>query len=168
MVIDADRVGHRVLEPDGAAYEDVVARWPETLVDSRIDRSALASVVFTNPEELERLESITHPRIRAEIEGIVEEIANDVAVEVPLLRDWFPHWPVVVVVASLTTRRARLLGRGMTPLDIGRRLAAQPDEDTWRAAADFVIHNDGTAADLDPQLDELDRFLDDFFVGGSR
>ncbi len=46
VTIDADRVGHGVLEPDGAAFDAVVERWPEAVSDGRIDRAKLGSIVF--------------------------------------------------------------------------------------------------------------------------
>ena len=68
-VIDADEVGHRVLEPDGAAFDEVAQRWPEVVSEDSIDRTALGRVVFGDAAQLRELEAITHPAIRAEIES---------------------------------------------------------------------------------------------------
>ena len=51
-VIDADRVGHRVLEPGGEAYDDVIHAFGTDILDAdgRIDRRLLGSVVFADPQ----------------------------------------------------------------------------------------------------------------------
>ncbi|UCG41653.1 MAG: dephospho-CoA kinase, partial [Acidimicrobiia bacterium] len=48
-VIEADRLGHAVLAPDGAAHAAVVERWPEVATGGAIDRRALGRIVFGDP-----------------------------------------------------------------------------------------------------------------------
>lgn len=166
-LIEADAIGHQILEPHGGAYALVVERWPSVVVEGRIDRALLAEIVFSDAGQLRVLEEITHPRIRTEILERVEVAACDVVVEIPLLRDWFEGWPVVVVTAPLAVRMRRLRARGMADPDIERRIASQPTDSQWRAAADFVVAND-EESDLAAQLDELDRFVAGFSVTGDR
>jgi dephospho-CoA kinase len=66
--LDLDAVAHEVMDPGGAAYEEVVAAFGEDILapDATIDRSALGAVVFGDPEARGRLEGIVHPRVRAE------------------------------------------------------------------------------------------------------
>ena len=45
--------------------------------------------------------------------------------------------------------------RGMAPEDARQRLAAQTDPATRVAAADVVVRNDGTLAELRSQIDSL-------------
>lgn len=163
-LIEADRIGHDIL--DGAAYGSVAARWPEVVDGGSVDRSLLAGIVFSDPSALHELEEMTHPLIRAEILRRADVAVGRVAVEIPLLRDWFEGWPVVVVMAPRKVRIERLRRRGMEDDDIERRIAAQPDDSEWRAAADFVIDNDGRP--LGAQLEELERFADGFSVTDDR
>ena len=152
-------IGHAVLEPEGEAFHAVSAWWPEILVDGRIDRPRLAAIVFADPQALKELESMTHPAIAARIHNLLaaQPEADLVVVEVPLL---FPllgdGWSWVVVDAPMEARRRRLLDRGMKAADIEARMAVQPSASEWTAAADFVLHNDGTLEDLEA---EVDRFL---------
>ncbi|MGD2061822.1 MAG: dephospho-CoA kinase, partial [Acidimicrobiia bacterium] len=74
--IDADEFGHRVLRSDGAAFAEVVARWPDVVVDGEIDRGLLASEVFSDTGQLRELESITHPHIFDAIRTRVEQISG--------------------------------------------------------------------------------------------
>ncbi len=166
-VIEADRIGHDVLEPGGSAFAAVVERWPSAVDEGTIDRAKLAHIVFSDSDQLGELESITHPAIRASILDQARSIAGDTLVEIPLLRDWFAGWPVVVVVAPLATRVSRLRARGMVADDIAVRMQNQPTDEQWQAAADYVIVNDGHRG-LSDQLDGLDQFLDGFSVTGAR
>jgi dephospho-CoA kinase len=146
-VVSADAAGHRVLEPGGAAHRRVAARWPQAVASGgRIDRGRLASIVFADPAELADLEAITHPAIG---EAVLAEVAERsdaplVVVEVPLPGDRFGlGWPQVVVDAPDEVRIARLAGRGMDSAEAARRIASQPDRESYLAGADYVLDNSG-------------------------
>ena len=154
QVIDADLVGHEVLGSGGGAAEAVASQWPHALSDGQIDRAKLAAIVFHNADELETLESVTHPVIKNRIEQMIGD--GDVVVEVPLLTDFMGDgWTRVVVDAPLGTRMQRLLLRGMSLPDIERRMASQPSPEEWLAWADHVLTNDSTEAALAAHVDDL-------------
>lgn len=149
-VIDADEVGHVILEPEGAAFDGVAARWPDFASEGAIDRTALGRLVFSDPAELEALEALTHPAIRSTItQRLVSSQTQVVVVEVPLLSDFLGDgWQRIVVDTPDAIRRQRLLARGMTEADVDQRMAAQPSRVEWLEAADLVLENSGTAEDL--------------------
>lgn len=146
--IDADAVGHEVLEPDGAAFPAVAQRWPEVVRAGEIDRSVLAGIVFGDSEALAELESITHPHIFDTIRWRVEEITGPVVVEMPLLKRPDEGWRRLVVDCRDDAQLTRALERGMAEEDARARLASQPDRSTWLAAADVVIPNHGEVGEL--------------------
>lgn len=154
VVIDADRVGHEVLEPDGAAFGAVAARWPATVVNGRIDRAALAAIVFTDTDQLAELEAITHPAIGRTIVERARAAGNQaVVVELPLMRRMLgEEWTWIVVDAPDDLRLARAVARGGDPSDVRRRMAAQPSREEWLAAADRVIDNGGDLDELRSQV----------------
>ncbi len=156
-VIDADEVGHAVLEPGGAAFEAVAARWPDFVVDQAIDRPALGRLVFSDLAELKALESLTHPAIRSTIGRRLASVeAQVVVVEVPLLSDFLGDgWRRIVVDTGDSVRKERLLARGMTEADVDQRMAAQPSRAEWLEAADLVLDNSGTAEDLEAEVRAL-------------
>lgn len=152
-VIEADRVGHQVLEPDGEAFAAVAAEFPDAVVEGRIDRRRVAAEVFSDPERLRALERLTHPAIGARIAAMIDGVDGVVAVEIPVVHDILgPGWHRIVVLAGEASRRARAIDRGMDPGDADARMASQPGDDAWLAVADSVIHNDGSWADLTDQV----------------
>jgi len=66
VVIDADRVGHRVYDPDTLGFEKVVNEFGHDLVaaDGTIDRKILGGKVFGNQEQMDRLTGIVWPEIK--------------------------------------------------------------------------------------------------------
>lgn len=156
ITIDADRVGHEVLSPGGAAVPEVAAQWPDCVVDGSIDRSRLAAIVFSDLAHLKTLESLTHPHIFAEIASQVEGAEAPVVVEMPLLIQPFGvTWPRIVVDAPDDVRRRRVVERGLSDADVERRMAAQPTRSQYLAAADIVLPNYGSLEELAQGVDLL-------------
>lgn len=157
VVIDSDRLGHRVLEPGAEAFAAVSKRWPEVVVDGRIDRARLASIVFADPDALSELEAISHPAIMRRI-GSEAEAAGDapVVVEIPVL---LPieggSWRRVLVDAPEGVRLDRAVRRGADREDTRHRMLAQAGRDEWLAWADHVIGNDRSLHDLEQAVEVL-------------
>lgn len=156
-VIEADRIGHAVLEPGGAAYGDVASMWPAVVQEGTIDRGSLATIVFNDIEQLRLLESVTHSHIAAEILGRVRAAADsDIAVELPLSSDLLGDgWTRIVVDAPAPDRRQRAIERGLGADDVSRRMDAQPSQGEWSAGADLVVDNSGSIEDLEESVVEL-------------
>lgn len=156
LVVDADLIGRRVLEPGGEALAAVAVRWPAVVVGGEIDRKGLAAIVFSNRDELAELEAITHPAIRRRLLDLVAATDGPVAVQAPVLADLLPGaWVRVVVDAPDDVRRERLRLRGMDPADIDRRMASQPPREGWIAAGDYLLDNGGDEEDLVHQVEVL-------------
>jgi dephospho-CoA kinase len=90
-VIDADRVGHAVIEPGGAAHEALLRAFGDGILaeDGSIDRARIAARAFADPNARRQLNAITHPAIYAEIARRCAELgeqgAQTVLVEAALL-----------------------------------------------------------------------------------
>lgn len=154
--IDADSVGHAVLEPDGPAFANVVSQWPEVVLDGRIDRQALADIVFADSAQLGQLEGMTHPHIFDTIKARVEEIEGPVVVEMPILSDGLgPEWRLVVVDSRDDVKLQRAVARGMEEGDARARLASQPSRARWLSGADVVVPNHGSLTDLEAGVSQL-------------
>jgi dephospho-CoA kinase len=146
--IDADSVGHLVLEPNGPAFDEVYSMWPQVVVDGRIDRAALAAIVFADQEQLALLESITHPHIFREISRRVATLDGPVVVEMPLIANPFGSgWRRIVVDCIDENRFRRAVERGMDEAEVRRRMDVQPKRAEWLAVADVVVPNNGDLAE---------------------
>jgi dephospho-CoA kinase len=77
LLIQADELGHKVMAKGAEAYDAIVAEFGAGILsaDGSIDRHKLGAIVFANPERLETLSAIVHPRVRARGRRIEEAFA---------------------------------------------------------------------------------------------
>ncbi|MGY1672862.1 dephospho-CoA kinase [Geodermatophilus sp. SYSU D00710] len=162
VVVDADRIAREVVEPGTPGLAAVVdAFGPQVLTaDGALDRAALASIVFRDPDARARLDGIVHPLVRARAREVIAQAPPDAVVvqDVPLLVETGQaghHDLVLVVEADLGTRVARLALRGLGEDDARARIAAQATDEQRRAVADVVLDNSGAPEAL---ADQVERF----------
>jgi dephospho-CoA kinase len=151
LVIDADRVVHELLDGDEAIQQEVIAAFgPEVrLPDGRIDRAALGRIVFGDPQKLRRLESITHPAVRAEIaRRVAAAAAPTIVIEaIKLLEGLLAAAcdQVWVTTCRRETQLERLrVCRGMDEATAAARVDAQAPQAEKLARANVVIDTNGT------------------------
>lgn len=166
-IIDADAISRAVMEPGQQVLAEVVETFGEHLLDEagRLDRAALASIVFNDDAARERLNGIVHPAVRAESARLREKaLAADpehavIIQDIPLLvetgqSDQFDG--VIVIDTHHDTRLQRLVeARGMSIEDATARIAAQATDAQRREVADWLIDNSGTLADTEAQVDAM-------------
>jgi dephospho-CoA kinase len=164
VIVDADQVARAVVEPGQPALKKLVERFGESILDpdGRLERRALAKLVFGDDEARRDLEAITHPAINDEFSRRVLEAPSDaiVVLDVPLLAESEqarkrPYQTVIVVEAPRDVRLERLEARGVDPADAEARMAAQAGDEERRKIATNVVDNAGDRADLERQIDEL-------------
>jgi dephospho-CoA kinase len=148
--IDADRVYHELIGPGEPLWQALVDHFGEVILDEerRIDRRKLGSIVFADPAKLRELEALTHPAIRTEIKRRIDNATADVVAidAVKLVQSELRHLcdALWVVTCPVEAQRERLLrDRGISQVDVDRRLAAQPDTAGNLAFADTEIDNSG-------------------------
>jgi dephospho-CoA kinase len=163
-VIDADEAARAVVEPGTAGFHEVVDAFGHRfLKDGRLDRAALAELVFHDAAARRRLNEITHPLVRqwmAERQREAEERGEArVVLDIPLLfesglQDAFSTVLLVYAPAEVQLRRL-LEGRGFTEADARARLAAQLPIDQKRERAAYVIDNSGTRQETRRQVEAV-------------
>ena len=170
VVVDADEVAREVVEPGEPALQEIRERFGRDVVDpqGRLDRAALATIVFGDEAARRDLEGITHPRIGQRVADRIAQAqaAEDadgrerlVVVDHPLLVESGAaagYETVIVVEAPLQVRVQRLVeARGMDEDDARARVRAQADDATRRAAATHVVDNGGDLEALEAQVDDI-------------
>ena len=157
-VIEADEVGHLVLLPGGEAYGQVIDAFGQGIVDEggSINRSRLAGVVFDNPVQLERLNSIVHPAVRKRALAAFEEIRQcdprGVVVYVAAILIESGAWREMDKIIVVTCDRAQQIARAMhrpgaAESAVLARLENQMPLEKKRTFADYVIDTSGTKED---------------------
>lgn len=162
VVIDADAIAREVVQAGTPGYDAVVERFGRDVLaaDGSLDRAALASIVFADEAARADLNAIVHPLVAARSAQLAAVAPADAIVvyDVPLLVEGglsAQFDVVVVVMAGLHTRLARLAQRGLPEAEARARMAAQASDEQREAVADEVLSNDGSAAELAARVADL-------------
>jgi len=168
-VIDADRLTRDVQQVGSPTLDAIAKRFGTEFIapDGSLDRDALRRHVMAHDAERAALNAIVHPAVqnaRAQLLAAAEDRGDLIVVsEIPLLFEVLDpaQFDVVVLVdASETTRRQRLVEfRRLPAEDADRLLASQHPSASKRARSGVVIDNDGSLADLERAAWEAWRAL---------
>jgi len=164
-IINADDLARAIVQPGKEAWKEIVAAFGTEVLrpDRAIDREKLRTTIFQDAAARKRLDSITHPRIRALAQARAQELAaNGAAIviyEAPLLFENEVHlWlqPVILVACDDFLQRRRLKARDrLNETEIDQHIKAQMPLSEKRVLADFVIENNGDLEDLKKQVKEV-------------
>ena len=173
-VIDADSVGHEVLELPvvkeqlqnrfGPAV--VVGHGPSDSAEPRVDRKRLAAIVFADPEARQALEAIVHPLMRARfLEAFEKELGpgrdpgRPVLLDAAILREagWDDLCDLVVFVAAPRAERLRraIENRGWSLQNFTARESAQWPCERKQLQSDFVISSNVPLTSLHREVERI-------------
>ncbi|MDI5890537.1 dephospho-CoA kinase [Halomonas rhizosphaerae] len=165
--VDADEVAREVVAPGEPALAEIAEHFGREVLapDGALDRRALREIVFADAEARQRLERITHPRIRQRLEAHLERLQGQGAPYVllvsPLLFESGQDTMVdrcLVIDVPEATQIARTAARdGVDEAQARAIVAAQMQRAERLARADDVIDNSADEAGLAAQVAELDR-----------
>ena len=163
-VINADDSSRAVVARGAPGLAAVVERFGAGVLtpQGELDRRALRSLIFSDAARRKELEAILHPLIRADMEQRSSEASGPyVVLSIPLLVEGSARgrWDRVLVVdADESLQLARLMSRdAVSEAEARATLAAQASRAARLAAADDVIVNSGTVAELRQAVDRLHR-----------
>lgn len=176
MVIDADIVAREVVQKGLPAWQQLKDTFGEEyfLSNGELNRRKLGQLVFSHPDELAKLNSITHPAIKAKIEERINDLKVQgyngiVVVDAALLLE--AGWETMVdqvwvVDAPIEKRIERLMNRDNLTRDQAlSRINSQMSQQERIAKADKIIYNNSNIDSLKEQvlriwhetLKEIDR-----------
>ena len=163
IVIDADELAHRALEPNTPTWQEIVREFGRKFLnaDQTVNRKKLGEIVFGDESKLLALNRIVHPAVHRMQTDLLAQCERDgraefVVVTIPLLyevgaeRD-FDY--VVTVACSEQTQLARLTAKGLNEEQARARIRAQWPMQKKMDQSDFAIWNDGTLRTLSEQAD---------------
>ena len=157
-IIEADKVAKEVMLPGNDVYNEIVKTFPEVIADNKIESKKLAEIVFNDKEQLEKLNSITHPGAVKEIVSRIKSSKNRIiVVESAILLGsgveqycdelWF-------VFCNRDTRIKRLMQtRGYSKEKCISVIESQPADEEYNKVADEFIDNSYSEENTREQID---------------
>jgi dephospho-CoA kinase len=165
VIIDADKIGHEAYRPDTGTWRKLVKTFGSGILiaDNTVDRKKLGAIVFGDETELKRLNAIIHPQITEIIKKQIADYrcqgAKVVVVDAPVLFEANAKnlvEEVWVVVSNEANVIKRAIARTSLPEEqIRSRIRSQLSNEERIKRAQVVIHNDGTAEDLQKKVHKL-------------
>lgn len=151
--LDADALAHVIMQRGTPTWRALVETFGAEILthNGRINRRALGARVFADPDALKKLETLTHPAVRALTKQILRDTPQPVAViEAIKLVEAGMHYGcdalwAVTCAPEIAIARIRA-SRGLSDSDARARLAAQGSLDSKLALANVVIDNSGDEA----------------------
>jgi dephospho-CoA kinase len=162
VVIRSDELARQVIEPQTPGFKQVISRFGNEIVNDEgsIDRAKLAQVVFNDDVALKDLENIVHPLVRERTNRLMSEQTSETIIvnEIPLLLEkkmesLFDF--LVIVISSEKNRLERLSQKGVSEDQAKARMAKQVNDQDRKAAADFLIVNDGNLDQLEADVQKI-------------
>lgn len=161
LLVDADAHARAAAAEPAIVAELAAAFGPGVVAEGRLDRTAMAAVVFADPGARQRLEAILHPRIRARIQAELADAraaGASVLLDAPLMLETglVEYCDCVVYVhADDGERHRRAAARGWPAGELERRERAQLPLADKRTRADHCIDNSGDLAHTARQVEAL-------------
>lgn len=164
-VIYADEVSRLIYEPGDPGHQAVVDTFGDEILDEdeRIDRAALAAIVFSDESQRKRLEQAVWPVMAEVVEQRFAEAEAENApaavLEAAVLFE--AGWESLVdEVWAVTTSEALSIDRvrrrdGLAAEQVKARMAAQLSASEKAERADRVVANDGTLEELEASVHAL-------------
>jgi dephospho-CoA kinase len=152
VILSADKVGHEVYNPGRPAWQEIVDAFGDEVVapDGTIDRKKLGAIVFADPKNLAKLNSIVHPRMKGMMRERLAQMARDGAemavLEAALLFE--AKWDDLVGEIWVTVAPPEVAARrtaersGLPEAEILARIKSQMSNEDRIRQSDVVIDTD--------------------------
>lgn len=161
-VYDSDMEARRLQNEHPVIREQLIELFGKDIyTEQGLNRSAIASKVFSDKELLLKLNKVVHPVVEAHFKSWVDKNAQNKFLFVEsaiLFESGFNKFvdKIIVITASEEIRIKRVMKRdGSTVEQVQARMSSQISEDYKTSKADFIIHSD----DNMPLLDKMRRIL---------
>ena len=174
VIFDADEEVHKLLDGDEDTIKAVAEKFPDSLINGKINRRALGTIALKHSNQLEVLESIIHPRVQKAYQNFLKKAEQDdknfVILNIPLLLETNSYKSdiIVAIMSDKETRKERFLNRekAKNPGAFEENKAMLADRfenfinnqisDLERMKrSDFIIENEGSLEDLEESTQQI-------------
>ncbi|MCL1883178.1 MAG: dephospho-CoA kinase [Defluviitaleaceae bacterium] len=164
FVINADKLAHDAMGKKEPAYAKIVEAFGKDILGENleINRRVLGAKVFSNKQELLKLEKIIHPRVIEKIHAIIKKLTelgtySFVVIDAPLLIEsgmgamcdsiWLITAPDELRISRVTVRDK------IDETAAKRRLLSRSGDVALRESANIIIENEGSAIGLRSKIE---------------
>ena len=159
-IIGMDETAHDLYEPGREGFLAVKELLGSSVIreDGTLDRGRMADLLYADREKLNKLGSLIHPLVYAEVDRRMEASGAALTVVETALpsaerREKYDELWYVFTPAEI--RRERLMrDRGYSTERVDEIMAKQPADEAYAELSDWVLKNDGTPEDLKRKIDE--------------
>lgn len=170
FVLDADEEVKSLITSNETVQYELISEFGTDIIDGtgQVNKKKLARISFQDENHQQRLNSVVHPYIFNLIDKEFNRVFNDkkhrlFIVDAALIYEtgFDAHLDyVIIITAHFKNRMERALGREtLSREEILKRVDLQWPEEEKVNMADFVVHNDGTEAELQKNIESLIKKL---------
>ena len=164
--VDTDLVYRKLLIPPSECLNELQKNFGDSIIreDKTLDRPKLAAIVFSDPEKLKLLNSITHKYILARTSQRInyrrKRGYRAITIDAPaLFESGFDAKCdfIITVTADRNTRVSRIMARDkIERVAAEKRIDAQPPIDFYTSRSKYTIENNG---DLNALTDSIIKII---------
>ncbi len=159
-VISADKIGREVVDNNPAVLKKLIKSFGPEIVTTfgRLKRKHLGRLAFSDTAAKSKLDAIVHPYLLKELARQSKKALrnnNLVIIDAALLVDWGWHKRVdltILVHAKREILISRLRRKGYTKTEALNRLKLQKSYSELKKAADLIVYNNGSIAELQQKV----------------
>lgn len=148
VVLDCDKIYHELLHTDPALLHSIEKQFPGTVTDGKLQRKTLGEIVFTDPEALKKLNTLTHDAVKQEVIRRLTPTPKLAAIDaIGLFESGISELCQLTVAISAPEeiRMNRLIARDNISAEYAlNRIRAQRSCEEFEALCDHVLENSGS------------------------
>lgn len=160
-IIDTDAISHTLTQPNAPSLKQIARQFGPAFISSEgeLDRAKLRALIFSNPVQKTKLESILHPLIETQVRNELRHCQGSYAlIVVPLLFETSHYLPLIqrklVVDCDERSQITRTAARSHLPeAEIRTIMAQQLSRQDRLKLADDILRNE---ANLDSLRDAVE------------
>ena len=169
-LLKADDISKEILENDGDVKKKIInAFGEESFKEGKPNKEYLAEKVFSNPENVIKINSILHPKVIKKTEELLNELSKNnklIFVEAALIyeadmEDLFDYVVLVIADEKVRMERKTQFDNFSKKTFIERNENQIPDEEK-KKRADFIFENNSGIDELKTKADLLLIILNGF------